>query len=479
MQLLFRGLVSPMVAIMGRVTEKVRKWMMGFGFLAIFCLFCAVRILRVNPWHRHYIAILVACFLWLVIWSLGGRPVKLKWNVPLALSWYALCAAMALSSMEVPKKYFGVEALLMVAFPLLAYVWQGGAMPEKWKECFVGCIRLSFLGSSLYTFLFRPFTEGMRYSGFLINPNMFGMYLVTVNCVYLSYLDKQLEENKKMSVCWPVYIELGLNVFLMYMTQSRTALLSSVVLFCGWFVMRLRFSLVEKKQGLFVRRVGLACVAILCTFPVFYLGLRAIPQVVNHPVRYEKDALFAGRAKPGRTALAASEPRTAASGGLACDVPAPVMEDSTLSRVWRAFTDPENDDVSTGRIAIYGAYFRDVNLEGHRAVGQKIGGVPVAHAHDNALQMAYTYGGVAGVLYLLLEIVGLYYAIRYYARFRKKGVLAFFPLAVVGSFTVMTVTECVFLPYVFPAFVFWFVMSWLLYDEGGREAQRSNKRKKV
>ena len=127
--------------------------------------------------------------------------------------------------------------------------------------------------------------------------------------------------------------------------------------------------------------------------------------------------------------------------------------------------------ISNGRITIYKAYLKKLNWKGHRRITLTVNGKKVAHAHNNWLQFAYTYGVPAMFFYLIITILSVIRSIQFYwTNRRRNATYAFLIPAICVGFVIATMTECLFLPFeVFPAFMYWFAFG-DLFDNSLAEA---------
>lgn len=126
-----------------------------------------------------------------------------------------------------------------------------------------------------------------------------------------------------------------------------------------------------------------------------------------------------------------------------------VQDDSSFEEGDEAFDESEEgeenaeavDDYSNGRIDIWKAYIKELNLTGHDEMGAVAeDGELLAHAHNVYIQVAYDHGIIAGILFGLLIVAGIAFSGVYY--FRNKGLFAAtVPFAVITGFAIAGLTE--------------------------------------
>ena len=100
-----------------------------------------------------------------------------------------------------------------------------------------------------------------------------------------------------------------------------------------------------------------------------------------------------------------------------------------------------DSDYSNGRIDIWKAYLKELNMTGHNEMGATAeDGEVLAHAHNVYIQVAYDHGIPVGILFGLLIVAGIAFSGVYY--FRNKELFgAAVPFAVITGFAIAGLTE--------------------------------------
>lgn len=458
LQDLFTDLLSPWIPIMGKISSKVKYRLLTVCFIADLVLFCIVRYVLLKESYFYNTVCGIFLMLIIALLSLDKELVRKPWRTSMCVSWFGMCIVFTLSDLFVSKKACGLGIILALVFTGVFFVWQNHSRKDLLWKAFKDAVKISFLLMAAISFLFRPYFDGGRYAGIFTNPNTFGLYLYVIFAVYMSDLDWNVEIGKNFRKSLPTYVQLALVLFYLSVSQARTAMLAISAVFILWIVLRIYMGKKQKRYMNFVR--GLIClvfITVIC-YPLFYAGVRHIPQIVGHPIMFEEDVLYLSNGEKiediGDKVLAESDAIESV------EVTDGNIEDNSIwGRIVKSLdSNATLNKISSGRITIYKAYIKKLNIKGHNRVTLKINGKRVSHAHNNWLQFAYTYG-VAGMLfYTVITALSLIRSIRFYMTNRRRNATyAFLIPGICAGFVVATLTECLFLPFeVFPAFAYWF-----------------------
>ena len=122
-------------------------------------------------------------------------------------------------------------------------------------------------------------------------------------------------------------------------------------------------------------------------------------------------------------------------------------------------------DISNGRFTIFQDYWKAITLRGHPKMGPKDqSGSEYAHAHNSYLQVAYNFGGIAGVVFLVLCVLTLWRAICLYLKYGKEYIMLIVPFALVVVFGFESLTEWTYHPCISPGFSFILIQVVLMRD---------------
>ena len=188
-------------------------------------------------------------------------------------------------------------------------------------------------------------------------------------------------------------------------------------------------------------------------FFISFFVLSNIPGLINHPVIYERDRDFPATSQIASTVANAEEPPATTDSAIEANVESAIdaveEESSPVKRLFSSLKEGNLNVILNGRIDIYTDYIKHLNYKGHKLYGRKVKarGEYVVNAHNNALQMAYSYGLLSAIPYILLCILGLIFAFRYYLTYHDRSKIAVFPLMIIISFCLSTMTELMILPF--------------------------------
>ena len=103
--------------------------------------------------------------------------------------------------------------------------------------------------------------------------------------------------------------------------------------------------------------------------------------------------------------------------------------------------DESVDDYSNGRIDIWKAYIKELNLTGHDEMGAVAeDGELLAHAHNVYIQVAYDHGIPVGILFIFVIVAGIAFSGVYYFR-NQRSFASAVPFAVITGFAIAGLTE--------------------------------------
>ena len=105
----------------------------------------------------------------------------------------------------------------------------------------------------------------------------------------------------------------------------------------------------------------------------------------------------------------------------------------------------DDGDYSNGRGVIFRIYLGQLNLTGHEAMGITLeDGTFLVHAHNVYLQVAYDFGIVTGLVFILFIILTFVRSALYYRRNTDRNGYTLLPAAILTAFTAAGMVEWVF-----------------------------------
>ena len=360
-----------------------------------------------------------------------GRFAKMKMNRISAVLFAAFVLTFLIGAVMTSRMGSVILAVTYaVAFPLLAIVSSKEKVGMIMRRL-CGSVTANFYIIIIVSLIVADPNEQTQYSGIIVNPNTLGLFSVVafIAFIYNIYRRQKLYD----------YAGLGLTVITVYMSQSRTSLIC-VVIAAVFIIIAL---LKSRERGIAgVKQatiVILAAAALFCA--VFYLS--PISEKVHDYVNKE---------------LMREEARDSIR-----DVE---MEERNFDRIIQGI---EDGDFTTGRLDIWMGYLSQIGLTPNGDDEQLIinGEEINMSAHNTYIHLAYCFGLLCGVFYLLYNIsVGI---VSLKLLVERKNLLYIINFIIVLCYGVVTLVETSYnITSYLICFVYWlltFTVSFVDLDE--------------
>ncbi|MDE7201135.1 MAG: O-antigen ligase family protein [Lachnospiraceae bacterium] len=391
---------------------------------------------------------------------------------------------------------WGVFSLLMYAnryekvwvftatLPFLAFLFAPDTLLVRCRflRNFNNGILLSFALVTMFCLEHRPHHYWMlyRYGGMFHTVACTGMYLAVVLGAVLAKLYGKLKTRKNILVfCLPEYFVTACVVGFIVLTMSRTAFLTSAVTVAVLVV--LTAVIYHKSFRRIVSELGVLAMVCLVSFPMVFTAVRMVPAVVNEPVRYdlefqdrsfmvyEGDPIDSDKYMTVSRFFSTLFGRFRSEGEEEADA-------GQIERIWLEETgelvytgdglaginrsqfsmegdgessleDGEKNDISNGRFAIFGDYIKEIGFQGHPWMGpEDKNGNEYAHAHNSFIQVAYNFGVIAGIAFIILYALTLWRSVQFALDHGKKYNIVLTPFVLVVVFGFVSLTEWAYHP---------------------------------
>lgn len=327
----------------------------------------------------------------------------------------------------------------------LAYVMKDESRRKIIINAVVDALILSFFFVAYKSLRHRPY-DVERYLLYYSNSNMAGTYLACVAVAWFTRLNAFWKTNVKkwvkVSGLISMYIVIGFLCSTVLLNYTRTTILG--VLF-GLFAAMIIELIKDKKKGMVVLRYGLAVLSLVVMFKPTFSAYRNIPAYyaayVDAPVMFAGEDLQQGRVKfgdsmdsPKYTSMQSYLRLAFGKWGILIDFENKESDKelSTSEKFGNATFDGR--DVTNGRTYFWKLYAKNLNATGHypltlideRMVERTdpdgtiipkldVYGNPVDphiyHAHNSYLTVAYQFGVIEGVVYLVLVLVAFVWGV--------------------------------------------------------------------
>lgn len=420
-----------------KIKSPVRSWIRTLLFLVLI----VYTVMVFNLGH-HFILweigqkLYLVCLVGIAIVSIEDKLQLVNWKNNLVYSWCIFWIFACISDFVVSKTFFFVGYAQLCVFGFLFFCWNNMKQPRDILREFMNALDLSFYIGLFFCMFFYPVTEGERYKGFFINPNIFANFLIIIIAVSLSQLFDLLHKKDK-AVLKKYFIlyagKFGVAFYYIWKTQSRSALLTVVVLMLILSIACLQFLKEQRKLKSVAALLLLLC---LCGAPFLKTDVEAVQGAQIQVATDDSENPF--------------------------DTKAVIqMVHFTDSRVFKSFTSGSLERISSGRTLFWAAYIREMNLWGHKYKATVNG--RSRDAHNAFLSVAHRYGVFSIIPYICLWYFSLKYAYRY---LKNRKHFAFLPISLCVSFMIISSLDTEEQPYIkFLWFAMYFIIGILFPNE--------------
>ena len=390
-------------------------------------------------------------------------------------------------------------------FVIFLFTHNTPAKLNRFLRNFCNGIFVSFALVTLFCLMHRPHHYWMvyRYGGIFHTVACTGMYLAVVFGAAMAKLYGKLKTKKHY--VWhgcPEYFVVACVTGFILLTMSRTAFLTVAVTLLA--VVVLSAVVYRKNFGRILSEIGILMAICLVSFPMVFTAVRMIPAVVNKPVRYDIEfqdkSFMIYEGDPINSDKYMTVPRFfntlfgrfQTQEQAAIDIKGIVLEEAGelafvgagLAGLDRRVADENTGevtstktDISNGRFMIFKDYWNAITFQGHPKMGPKDqAGSEYAHAHNSYLQVAYNFGGIAGIVFLVLCALTLWRSIGLYLKYGKEYTMFIIPFALVVVFGFESLTEWAYHPCISPGFSFILMQVVLMRDCRDRAVPQREKK---
>lgn len=430
------------------------------------------------------------------------------------LNWFPFLVTILFMALNGIFHYGNTWAVwIVVAMPLIYLHYMLSPMKKEYLEDMVKGMLIMLIGVTIFCVCRRPFHYFMhtRYGGIFFTVTSTALFLCVPIAAALSGLMAKSQEKWQNKSGYIMLLGIGLSYVLF--TVSRTGMLAIImmVLFAVAFCAK-----GLSKQAWIIRGKQLLCIisGFLFCLPIMYSATRMGPAMVGNPLYFgfEKGYVYFNENTPWDSENYITVKRFA---GLVLENVFSVEDaysrsmfwdrygfekpsyteklenenvqnktpDSTESTVVKEDTKKEEvaqphvdsqaeqdiqNDYTNGRIDVFKGYLKKVNLKGHTGLGITLeDGEEVVHAHNSYIQMAYSFGWMIGILFLVFAFVIFLQSILYALKKNGKEANCFFPLMVTVAFGVASMVEFVYYPCI-PLGLLFMMMPPVLFMSGRR-----------
>ena len=372
-------------------------------FLVVLCAWIGNTVFQLDS----LIFYLFSCMApFLIFVALNDRQYsKIKWNKIFCALFLCYAGTFTLGAIVTKRMGSIVLALTcMIAFPLIAKVTSTREKQMMLIESLMNALISNFYIIVVISVLIIDPDQQRQYSGIMINPNTLGLICLTTLIAFVF---------KIYFTCRGIhYIGVGVALAVLFFTQSRTSLICAVVL----LVIILIYVIKNKKYE--ALKLGKLLVSVAFMAVMFVLVFHISPALPGGHDYVEKNWIRE-EVKEGEREVD--------------------LESREFDRLTESMSGDR--DFTTGRMAIWEAYIEGIKLSPNDddtapvVNGEKL----EISAHNTYIHLAYCFGLLCGVAYLLFNIcVGIISLKRLKT---NKHFLALLNLVTVISYGIVTLVE--------------------------------------
>ena len=293
-----------------------------------------------------------------------------------------------------------IEAISGVSFGVLGYISIGAfyivvptllilsinsrtQLEDLMKAISIASV-LAFMCLFVVSMVFMPLSSG-QYGSFTGNPNSLSAYAVMGLCGAV-YLAKKSQSGLR----WLFFVVQGFGMGFVIFSRSRTALLTVIAV----IAISVSNMLINKKNlKLKLWPALLAIAVVIVSVYISYLSVTVINQSIG---LYDNEQLKKDLENHFNIYLTEYDEK--ASGKLTFDDVLKAGADRSLKGI------ADENSFSSGRTLIWKTFIDAVEITGHKDGTMTVGGIEGYNAHNAYIQTAYSFGGIAGVIYVFITI---------------------------------------------------------------------------
>lgn len=414
------------------------------------------------PYMVEY-AVGCACMGMMILAFLKEDIKEVRFNRLLVLAWFLVGFLMLIAALRFNKDWISEALLYLAACPIAFIVWANYDY-EKLLKAFIKIGAVSFIAYVCVSMVFYPIGD-KQYSGLFTNVNAAAEFLtLAFACVLIQYLK---EKNKiKNIVC---AIGLGICAALIFYTNSRTGQLAAILSFVVTIILFVLQDLKQWKQRILYKILPIIVVTILCiptTVYVIQVG-NELGRIVTSGLQEKPEAAPSDEGSPEAEPPVEESPETETPDEGSSETTNSGAESFIEFNEHKTDTETKNlDDVSTGRVSIWKAYLENVEIFGSGKEEKfwiESRDAYYTTAHMMPLTLAFRYGWICAVIYLIYNVLAGIEAIKF--GLKKKNVYALLPIAITIGFGVTSVLASINTPFVYIlTMYYYFVQSVLIVN---------------
>lgn len=250
---------------------------------------------------------------------------------------------------------------------------------------------------SMASIILVPLTAS-QYEGILDNPNRLGEMIAAAVVAHIYQYEKT--HNTKYKVF--ILISFGMEISLMLYSRSRTALLAICCIALIYLIYNIRN---KYKTG---KKILVFVTSIIVMLAITFIMVDNVARVISNYYDIKSTVSTIEQEDIQKTE----------------ELEVADVIESSLDRYQKGIND--GSSFTSGRIEIWKEYFKNIEIVGHAPEKLSIAynnQIIKANAHNSFLQISYQAGGVAGIAYLVITILGFIWSLYMFIKKKDKNVL--------------------------------------------------------
>ena len=375
------------------------------------------------------------------------------------------------------KRHYDEMLFFMVEVIGISFILASKERRKMIIQALLDAIILSFFYVMYKCLRHRPF-DLERYDLVFSNSNNGGEYIA---CVVIAFFVKisnwwskaDIKKWIKITALVVYYILLGITLSVTMFNYTRTTIAGLGFAFILGLVMEVigAAKKKEKKAGVFAK-YGFAILSLVLTFNITYLGLRWIPAYyaanVDQPILYvgednnpSKVHFGDSMYSPKYTTMGSYLRTVFGKWGILIK-----FDDDKQSEGQTEKVEFDGRDITSGRMEIWHMFLSRYNMIGHypfHLFNDK--GEIIAHSHNSYIMVGYMLGIIAGILYIVFNVLAFLYSVIMFAREDDKDKTYFFAFLIITTCFISQVAEWISRPQYSMYLVFVFGLGLILTNK--------------
>ena len=318
---------------------------------------------------------------------------------------------------------------------------------EDFSQGLLNGIIMWFFAQQILAFGLRPY-DYARYRGLYSGETQNGIFYMIVYCAFLCKFIWAKERGSRPIVVWMNFLLAAASISFQLFTSSRSSLVGVSVTTLSIYVI---YYIIKKKSFYkWILHVAWLGICVTLSFPVVYGAIRYFPVILHHPIWFEGeysesdsirsfDSWDSDRYISFEEAVDVNIGRILELFGI--DIKQWTSSQTSSRWMIRSYaaerTEPgsseenpympeefDRHDTVAVRKTIFTYYLDHLNLLGHSNAEAEFyfqKDYVIRHAHNMLIQMAYDYGAVTGILFLILNFYSLFRLTKLACRMPSDG----------------------------------------------------------